>query len=223
MIIVKQRKVLSLLLKNKTTIIAGVAAVVLFVILSISVVRGDLAAWDNSIYHRISHWASSGLTDFMIFISFLGEWFVYVIVAGLLLIFAKTRWRIGLPLLLAVSIAGGLGLALKEAFAIVRPDFLRLVTEVNYSYPSNHALLATVFTGVLVYLLFKYNKRIPLRIAAVVIAIIFCILMGISRVYLGVHNPTDILAGYLVGIIVVAVTIIIVNSWSRSGAQSDTI
>ncbi|MFF0607877.1 phosphatase PAP2 family protein [Nocardia tengchongensis] len=73
-----------------------------------------------------------------------------------------------------------------------------LVTETNHSYPSGHALGSTVVIGILVAVALPALRGLT-RAIAVALAILFVLAVGISRLYLGVHWPTDILAGWLIG------------------------
>ncbi|MEV6770119.1 phosphatase PAP2 family protein [Nocardia sp. NPDC051030] len=73
-----------------------------------------------------------------------------------------------------------------------------LVTETNLSYPSGHALGSTVVIGVLVALIVPL-LRMAARVALVLVAALFVVAVGVSRLYLGVHWPTDVLAGWLIG------------------------
>lgn len=89
---------------------------------------------------------------------------------------------------------------LKEVIQRPRPFFHPLVLESGYSFPSNHALTSFVFYITLTYFIYRLARN---RKPAVISAIFFSFLVfmvGISRIYLGVHYPTDVLAGWLVGL-----------------------
>lgn len=112
------------------------------------------------------------------------------------------NWR---PLILAVAAgAGSLTATLvgKPFFGRVRPDLADAVPpyESSPSFPSGHTLNATVLVGVLVYLLCLQLKRMAARIAAVTLGFVFVVAMGLSRVFLGHHWFTDVLAAWLLGL-----------------------
>lgn len=90
-----------------------------------------------------------------------------------------------------------LNVILKNLFQRIRPDINRLIEVTGYSFPSGHSMAAFTMYGILTYLLWK-NLSTPTRRNLVVITfsvIILCI--GLSRIYLGVHYPSDVFGGYL--------------------------
>jgi len=123
---------------------------------------------------------------------------VVVLVSGLVL--SLRRWREAAILLLAAG--GGMLLTnlLKDLFQRDRPPAeLHIVQAINSSFPSGHATLsATVFLTIGA-LIAHFTARRRVRIYALGAAVILAVLVGISRVYLGVHWPTDVLAGWCIG------------------------
>lgn len=107
------------------------------------------------------------------------------------------RFRTELLLMLAV-VAGSfiLNFLLKWQFQRDRPEIYRLAEATGYSYPSGHAMSSVSFYGVLAYLLWRYmpSRAGKMVLLAAVIAVIAAI--GLSRIYLGVHYPSDIVGGY---------------------------
>lgn len=81
-----------------------------------------------------------------------------------------------------------------------RPDYLRMVMEKSYSFPSGHAMISVLFFGSIIYLVNKYNLKYKKLITFSLST--FVLLVGISRIYLGVHYLTDVVGGYLLGFIV---------------------
>ena len=88
---------------------------------------------------------------------------------------------------------------LKRIFERVRPDIFPVIAESGYSFPSGHAMGAICFYGILAYFAGLGLRSKPLRWGLMAAAGIYILLIGLSRVYLGVHYPTDILAGYAAG------------------------
>jgi undecaprenyl-diphosphatase len=105
-------------------------------------------------------------------------------------------------LLVLVSFGGGAALSnlLKLAIARPRPDLVAHLIEVNTtSFPSGHATLAAVTYLTLGALLSRLEGRRRVKIYVLTVAVALTFLIGVSRIYLGVHWPTDVLAGWCVG------------------------
>jgi membrane-associated phospholipid phosphatase len=119
---------------------------------------------------------------------------------------ATLLWRAKLrrdAVLLFAAMAGGavLDTVLKLHFKRVRPDVpWAFVTEHSFSFPSGHSAGAVVLYGVITYLLWNHLGCVWHRVAVTVGALLLIAGIGASRVYLGVHYPTDVAAGYLIGL-----------------------
>ncbi len=119
-------------------------------------------------------------------------------VAGLFA--ALSRWREAIVMVLAP--AGGVALSqtLKGVFGRDRPEEAwRLVEAVNASFPSGHAMLSAVVYLTLGALVARFAKKRRVKVFALVGAVVVALLVGLSRVYLGVHWPSDVLAGWCLG------------------------
>lgn len=104
--------------------------------------------------------------------------------------------------IIAVAVTGGMILTtfVKRGFDRPRPDLVpHGVVVTNASFPSGHAMMAAVVYLTLGLLLARIEQLRPLRIYLVVLSVAITMLVGISRVYLGVHWPTDVLAGWTLG------------------------
>jgi undecaprenyl-diphosphatase len=106
---------------------------------------------------------------------------------------------------LLVAAMGGSGIldtALKLHFRRIRPDVpWALVTEHSFSFPSGHSVGAVVLYGMVTYLLWSHLRSLWLRTVVIAGALLLIAGIGASRVYIGVHFPTDVAAGYLVGVL----------------------
>jgi undecaprenyl-diphosphatase len=119
-------------------------------------------------------------------------------VAGYLFVACKRA----VATLVIVAVIGGatLNSFLKLAFARPRPEFIAPTMKVfTASFPSGHAALSAVTYLTLAALLARTTSSRPLRVYIIMIGITLTLMVGISRVYLGVHYPTDVLAGWCVG------------------------
>lgn len=180
--------------------IAALAAV-FFAWLASEVSRGNTMGFEMAIRSAVHSWASPALTNAMLGVTSLGEpWFL--IPLGLLLaaVLAR-RGRRHAAIALAAAAVGGqlLDQILKAAFHRVRPDaFFGLPQPENYSFPSGHAMASTCFYGALAAILAAGGAR---KAVCWAVGAAAPLLIGFSRVYLGVHYPTDVLGGYAAAIV----------------------
>jgi membrane-associated phospholipid phosphatase len=134
-----------------------------------------------------------------------------VTVVGVFIIAAifSLRRRKKEAILFSLSVFVGLlmNFVLKDFFQRLRPDMNPLLELDSYSYPSGHAMNGFVFYGLLAFYLIRFTKKSLLEISIAVVSAVLVILIGLSRIYLGVHYPTDVLAGYMAGFWVVVAVI----------------
>lgn len=117
-------------------------------------------------------------------------------------LFLLKKWRVeALWLLLGIGgISGVVAPLLKLAFQRVRPTLPHLVVETSFSFPSGHATTSMILWGTLIFLLPLRIKPKSLALTLQIALGCLIFLIGISRIYLGVHFPTDILGGYCLGL-----------------------
>lgn len=90
-----------------------------------------------------------------------------------------------------------------------------IITEIGYSFASAHAMMAIVFFGLLIYSYKNHIRNTYIRNFGTMLVAIFVLIIGLSRVYLGVHYMTDVLAGFLIGFVIVSVSILMYERHSR--------
>jgi undecaprenyl-diphosphatase len=143
----------------------------------------------------------------------LGNWqtVVGVTLAGALWLFWRGKRWSGLALLIATFTGRGLVILQKDYFARLRPDeHLRLVDVSYQSFPSGHAANPTIAYVGLALLLFDDPKQ---RRVAVIAAMTLALLIGISRPMLGVHWPSDVVAGWAFGLLWLALVFATMERW----------
>jgi membrane-associated phospholipid phosphatase len=152
--------------------------------------------------------------NFMLFITFLGN-HKFLIPANLALLFyflfvSKSSWfsvRIA-----AISLSSlGLMLLLKTLFRRKRPLAPLLSAAKGLSFPSGHAIMSVTFYGQLIYILFKTIQDPGLKIFLAVFLSLLIMLIGFSRVYLRVHYVSDVLAGFIVGLLWLVISLEVLN------------
>lgn len=196
-----------------TVLLAGsVAAAVLMLVLGEFrrvISKPGLASLDRGLMSAVHSWSSPWLTHAMFGFSLIGSW-GFVIPSAVLLflyLFFKGAKREAVILAVAVGASAALNLWLKLWFYRVRPAVPWTLThEASFSFPSGHAVSAFCFYATLTYLFVQGKQK--WSNAVLIVASLFMISgIGLSRVYLGVHYPSDIAAGYLEGAVWVAVVI----------------
>jgi len=133
----------------------------------------------------------------------LGSWPVLALVVGAVAgyLALQRQWRAVLVLFAAVGGAFLLNLLLKGWFERPRPDVVPALTHMGtYSFPSGHSLMSAVTYLTLGALADRFEPNPRLRTYAVSLALAITLLVGTTRVFLGAHYPTDVLAGWTVGL-----------------------
>jgi membrane-associated phospholipid phosphatase len=199
-----------LLLHLAVGLLAIVVAVMLFTTLASDIVHNrSVVQLDQNVAIAVHSWATPPVTTIMIAISLLGFPFLWAIVIGVGIWLIRTRRYIHL-VTWAVAWIGGelLNVLLKNIFARPRPVFEDpLQVAANYSFPSGHAMLSVIVYGLLAYFALLGIKSQGKRIAVIVGTIILVLLIGLSRIYLGVHYFSDVVGGYAAGAAWLAVCI----------------
>jgi membrane-associated phospholipid phosphatase len=201
-----------------------IAAGLLFLGMAEDVVSGDqitlvdaqLAAW----FHV--H-ATPLFTQFMLVVSNLQgilAMSIYALLFGIFLLRKKQRYWL---FALALAVPGGmlLNVMMKQIFNRARPGFTDpLVTLTTYSFPSGHVAGATLFYGVFAAYLIIHISKWRWRIAVVVMAILLVTLVALSRLYLGAHYLSDVLAAAAEGVAWLALCLTITHIlWQRRAAR----
>lgn len=93
-----------------------------------------------------------------------------------------------------------LNVLLKELVQRPRPEDINLVVETGFSFPSGHSMVAMAFFGLLVWLVWHYERDRTLQLACCAGFSLIILLIGISRIYLGVHYASDVLAGFCISL-----------------------
>lgn len=125
---------------------------------------------------------------------------IFLSVATILLLVLIKNKKIGLSILTNVVIITILNQILKRILQRPRPTEFRIVEETGYSFPSGHSMVSMAFYGYLIYLIYRYIKNKYIKWTLIIILSILICLIGISRIYLGVHYTSDVLGGFLLSI-----------------------
>lgn len=195
----------------------GFAVITYFVTLDASL------TFDAFLQKAIFSMRSEPLTSFFTGLTRTGDWQAILTICVVLLALPKTRIHFGIPLSLSAVTSLTFYSILKYIFQRPRPSVtLHLIEQGGFSFPSGHTLTSLIFYGALILLLSQYysfeNKAV--RIAHGLCAI-YIILVGFSRIYLGVHYPTDVLASWFLGILIL--TFLHTHFFSHLSLQKETL
>ncbi len=155
-------------------------------------------------------WLRSMMRD----ITSLGSTFVltFVVAAAFLYLAAARRERLGFLLVASASLAGLSSSMMKQLTSRARPDLVEPgMVEVTNSFPSGHAFLSAAILLTLAGLIARTAKTDARRIVIMSVAVLIVFLVGISRIYLGVHWPSDVAAGWCLGVAWAAITLYVAN------------
>lgn len=178
-----------------------ILCLVVFAIFTYKVVADKTIYIDDTVYNYISNnIINEKRTNIVKVITNITSPLMVIITALILIIVIKDKKiKISLVInLLGVTIINNL---IKVIVARPRPDINRLVRETGYSFPSGHSITSMVFYGYLVYLIYKYIDNKKIKIPLMIFLIILIPIIGLSRIYLGVHYTSDVLCGFLLGIV----------------------
>ncbi|MFA6018100.1 MAG: phosphatase PAP2 family protein [Patescibacteria group bacterium] len=193
-------------------------SLIIFFIISFISIAQDLLAFDPliaadiRIANLLYSFRSPGLLSFFYGITLLGEIRIILIATFILsiILWHKHQKLLSLGIWLAIIPSGSLTYIGKILFHRERPNF-QAIFENSFSFPSGHATAVVAFYGLIAYLVMRKVKTWKLRAVALSCLAIIVVLVDMSRMYLGVHYFSDVLAGNIVGFICVLSTIIFIE------------
>ncbi|MEW9701657.1 phosphatase PAP2 family protein [Paenibacillus sp. SI8] len=155
--------------------------------------------FDSTIIAFIQGMEAPWLTVIMKIFTFIGSTKTVVILSLGLIVFLYKVLHHRLELTLLVMILAGTAIfnqILKSIFTRERPSLHRLITETGYSFPSGHSMEAFALYATIAFLLWRHMATRRGRTTLVVFSVCMIVLIGISRIYLGVHYPSDVIGAY---------------------------
>lgn len=202
--------------KIKPVVLA--AAALGFFIMLYCVLSGCAAWLDDPIRYFFYDMRNDILTPVVKGITYIGNWQSIVIICIVLLVLKPTRLIYGVPVSAGAAFVTVLNKIIKNLVQRPRPDdIVHLVNEGGFSFPSGHSITSMFVFGLLIYLV---RTNVRNRAAANVLTGILAIPMiciGLSRIYLGVHYPTDVAAGWFLGVATMVCAVLLINKLRRDG------
>ncbi|AIC95376.1 phosphatase PAP2 family protein [Shouchella lehensis] len=184
---------------QKTPLRVSVLLVVAFFVVFLTYRTTVVTAFDRAILSWFEQNRTDGLLMLMDGLAFVGSTKMVVILGILLITFLLVSRSPLKDVSFSASVlltTGILNTAAKYSVARVRPEEFMIIELSTYSFPSGHTMGAVSFYSVVAFLIWKRSERRSIRFAICSFSIMMIVLMGLSRVYLGVHFPTDVLGGF---------------------------
>ncbi len=168
---------------------------IIFAIMVRFLAKDMFTTFDNKVYDFIIQFKSDNVTKLMKFVSFLCSFWFLVLFSVIIMVVCKKKkyvFFIVLNLLLCFL----LNQTMKFIFERPRPFNINLIIENGYSFPSGHSMMSLAFYGLFIYIIWHMDKPRLEKLFYVLPLILLVLLIGISRIYLGVHYASDVIAGY---------------------------
>ncbi len=197
-------------------LVLAAIALWLFTYIAEEVFENETQAFDANVLLSIRSLHRSWLDPIMVFITNIGDPRVLLVICVSLSVILVLRHYKAEAMTIAIAGFGALGLnfVLKNLFARARPElWSRIVDVTNYSFPSGHAMLSMVMYGLLGYLL--ATRFYQWRGVIATISTLLILLIGFSRLYLGVHWFTDVIGGYAAGLVWLVTCILSLEIWRQ--------
>ena len=174
-------------------IVCGIG-ILIFATMVVMLLTNNVTSLDNSIYNIIISSKSDAMTMFMTIITMMCNT-EFIIVATLLLVLLIKNKKIGGMIASNVVLCSVINTIIKHIFLRPRPVGIKLIEQGGYSFPSGHSMMAVAFYGLLIYIIWNTKWRNVWKIFTTTLLVILILLIGISRIYVGVHFASDVIAG----------------------------
>lgn len=187
-------------LKKNYELIIVFICLFLFLLILRDVYINEITFYDNSIKKMIiDKLRSDNLTYIMKIITFFGSAVPFIMIVAFLFMILKEKkyaYLAGINLLLITLLNNIIKIVIRRP----RPLNINIIVEKGFSFPSGHSMVSAAFYGFLIYIIHDNIKEKYLRYILYTFILILILLIGFSRIYLGVHYTSDVLAGFLISI-----------------------
>ena len=197
------------ILISKLKWIIGAIFIIIFIFIAHALLQDNLHQIDNIIYKNINKLKSNSMTFIFKFISNLSNSITLITITICTLIFHKNK-NYGKYMLINLICIVVINQILKLSFGRTRPLDLMLIDEIGYSFPSGHSMASMGFYGYIIYLIYKDCKN--KKWLYIILLSLLIMLVGISRIYLGVHYASDVIAGFSITICYLIIYTSIISS-----------
>lgn len=212
-----KEKVITKIKNNKYILYISIPLLLIILLITSKVIVGKELYIDKLAYQIfIEKLRNDKLTTFMKLATKLSNPEVMIVIAIISILFCikliKNK-KLSLGIILNLAGITIINQILKFIFRRERPTGYRLIEMSGYSFPSGHAMVSLAFYGLLIYITKRLVKNKYLKILLITLNIAIIILIGVSRIYLGVHYLSDVLTGYSISIIYLLITTKLLNKY----------
>lgn len=184
-------------MKNKNILL--ISLIIFFIFITTLVISNKISFIDSSVYNFLISFKNDSLTNFFRFITKFSN--VAFLVIFVLIVLLILRNKDAVFVIFNLIFLRLLNYVIKIIIKRDRPNILRLIKIGEYSFPSGHAMISMGVYGYLIYLIYKKIKNPYIKYLGIIILSLLIILIGISRIYLGVHYFSDVVSGYTLSLI----------------------
>lgn len=186
----------------------------IFIALTILVKMNLTNGFDKVIYDFIISYKNDGITNVFKIITDLGDTIAIISILILSLILFKNKIY---PKIMTANICCivAINQILKHIIRRPRPEILRLVEESGFSYPSGHSMASFGFYGFIIYMIYISNLNKKIKIFLISVFSLLILLIGISRIYLGVHYASDVVGGFIMSFICLMLVVIFTKKYLK--------
>lgn len=193
-----KRKIVLTTKKNLPWVILLICMVAFFAIIE-DVLENEIWLFDDIAYKTVSGMISNPVTSIFMAVTNLGGVIGIVTITILILIFMKNK-KYKFYIVFNLVMVTILNQAIKHIVQRPRPIEHRIIDQFGYSFPSGHSMVSMAFYGFLIYLIYKNVKNKFLKWGLCTSLSFLIVLIGISRIYLGVHYASDVIGGFCLSI-----------------------
>ena len=202
---------INIIRNNKLSFLIVSICIFFVIILSGLVIIYDELLIDSMVYEFLmNNFSCEFIDQFMINITKLGDTKFVILFTGIIflgLLFSLKKFTLPVIFVGCVSGITFINQVLKFSVKRVRPDINRLIEIGGYSFPSGHSMVSVVLYGFISYLIFKFVKNKIIRNSLIFLSILIVLLIGISRIYIGVHFFSDVVVGFMLSVIFLVIVI----------------
>lgn len=180
----------------------SVFSFVLFSKITKDVFEQDFSQFDSTIINFVYQFRNPILTKIMLAISFLGgaPFLLFCSLLIILFLIIKKHKHESILFIFTLLLGFAINFFIKIWVGRPRPTIQPLVSEASYSFPSGHSMNSFVFYALIAFYIFRFTRKKRLAFLISTFSILLIFLIGLSRIYLGVHYPSDVVAGFVAGL-----------------------